>query len=699
MLSKDQVSEIIETELNGALGSEWGELEACREEALQYFQGEATGDLAAPAIPNRSSVVSTDVEEVIEWIMPVLLKTFTQADEAVKFEPYDLADEPQAEQATDYTNYVFYKDNPGFLVLYQWFKDALLLKNGYVKTYYDETTKVTTEEYSGLTDMEFQLLVMDPEVEVLEHTAELLEGQGAMAMPMVAHDLKLKRTHTDGKVTVDNCPPENILVNNDHRSPMLANARFVAHEEIKTASELRGMGVSQKKIDQMPRYDQDWDEISRDSVSDENTSVDSKDPSQEKYRVYDCYILMDYDEDGISERRRVLYVRKGHILINEEFDNVPIPALTPIINPHRHIGRSIFDRIKEIAKQKTYVWRSLMDNLYFQTNARTAVNANKVNIADMLVDQPGGVIRVNGEPGPNLMPVVTPQASSSAYQMIEFLDKLRDGRTGIGPEMMGQNISLSNDTAHGIERLMSAKEELIGLIARLFAETGVKDLMLQIHALSIKHPNRKRVVQLRGEYVQVDPSEWRERTSMTATVGLGTGDELKKQQAMNQITQEQLTIIQSGGLIANQENAYRALIDKYKLAGIDARSYFTDPKTVTPPQPKPDPQVVQIEAFREVEMAKLQVKNRELDIKKAETLVDIQNGRDKQQLEAQKVANDKQAEGLKISADIQAKADELALKEAELEVKAQELALKEREIELKYTTEVQTPEAEVEISD
>ncbi|MCG7904397.1 MAG: hypothetical protein JAY60_18470 [Candidatus Thiodiazotropha weberae] len=633
MLSDREISNILEAEISSALGAEWGELKTDREEALNYFQGLPVGELSAPSIPNRSNVVSTDVEEVIEWILPALLKTFTQTDEAVRFEPTGVEDEALANQESDYTNYVFYKDNPGFLILYTWFKDALLLKNGYVKPYFDEDQEVKTENYTNLTDVEFSLLVNDPEVEVIGHN-EIFSQEGLQSV--IYHDLEIKRTRKHGQVKIDNCPPEHILVNSDHRSVLLHDARFVAHVEIKTASALREMGIPQKVIDGLPTFDIDLDDINRNTVTEEDDEDDSDDPSQRKYEVHDCYINIDQDQDGIAERRRILYVRGNHILENEAFDNVPFPSLTPIINPHRHVGRSIFDRIKEIAKQKTFVWRSLMDNLYFQTNARVAINENKVNIADMLDSRPGGVARVDGAPSENIMPIVTPQASSSAYQMIEFLDNLRDGRTGIGPEMMGQNINVSNDTAHGMERLMTAKEELIGLIARVFAETGVKELFLQIHALLIKHQNKQKIIKLRGSYVPVNPSEWRERTSMTVNVGLGTGDQMKKTVAMNQITQEQLTIIQSGGLVANQQNAYKALVDKYKLAGIDARSYFTDPSTVQPPPPKPDPQVMQIQAYREIEMAKVKNKADELKIEKAKVLAEMQFSQGKQMTDEQK---------------------------------------------------------------
>jgi hypothetical protein len=687
MLSDTKVAQILETEISSALGStESSELQIERGAALDFYNGRPVGDLSPPDIPGRSEVVSTDVEEVVEWILPSLLKTFTQTDEAVRFDAATAEDEEQAQQETDYCNYVFYKDNGGFLTLYSWFKDALLLKNGYVKTYYDESIDVTYETYSCLSEYEMAEIVNDDDVEVQQATPKTKPVETEMGVvDMPVYDLFVKRTAKRKRVVQIPCPPENTIVNADHQSISLKDARFVAHEEVVTASDLRSMGVSQSLIERLPKYGQEMDEVGRNTLSEEEKFDYSDDKSQDKYRLYDCYVLMDYDEDGIAERRRILFVRGnvhdgkqklGNIIDNEPFDCVQLSALAPYINPHRHIGRSIYDRIKEIQKQKTYVWRSLMDNLYFQTNSRTAINENKVNVSDMLLNGPGNLVRVDGEPGAHIMPIVTPAATSSSYKMIEFIDNLRNGRTGIGPDAMGQNFDISNDTAHGIERIMSAKEELVGLIARIFAETGVKDMFLQLHSLLIKHPDKERVVKLRGSYIQVDPSEWRERTSMTVKVGLGTGDQLKKQMAMEKLTQDQKALAQMGGKMVNEQVVYKALLDKYKLAGVDARQYFTDPNTVPDKPKQPDPQMMLLQLQAKIEQDKTAVRMEELKVEKAKMLMAAHADQNKTMTTEQKNANDQRLKEMKMLFDMEIQKEKIDQEEERIAIDAYEAGMK-----------------------
>ena len=137
-----------------------GELEDQRRKALEYYNGEPFGN----ELDGRSSVVSTDVMDVVEWSMPILMRIFGSGDEIGRFEPQNPDDVEAAEQATDYCNYVFFRQNDGFTLLYDVMKDALLSKTGIFKIVWKEDEEVERESYEGLSDEEFQLLVMDDAV-------------------------------------------------------------------------------------------------------------------------------------------------------------------------------------------------------------------------------------------------------------------------------------------------------------------------------------------------------------------------------------------------------------------------------------------------------------------------------------------------------------------------------------------------------
>ncbi len=649
-LSDDQLKRILDQEIESAIGP-GGDLAADRAEAMDYFLGEATGALVAPDAEGRSKVVSSDTADVIHWILPQLIDAFTESSEVVRFSATSEEDVPAAEQESDYINYVF-EENQGMLVYYTWFLDALLQRNGTVTTFWDETDKATTETYSGLTFAELGQLDQDPELEFIEHTERLDEDAipDPFAEPVMLHDVTAKRTVTQGTAVVKPVPPESVLVNADHNSITLQDARFVARTEIKTASELVEMGFDQKQIDLLPSYDTDPDSDDRTTTTDEQHTDDSVDPAMRLIQVYMCYPLVDYNQDGIAERRAIIYVKGSEILENEEADCVPMSSISPFIQPHRHIGRSIFDLVKRVQEQKTYIWRSILDNFYLSNNQRVEVDINKVNLEDLSVNRPGGIVR-SKQMG-SVQPIPVMPLGAAGYQALEYMDKTREETTGVGPNMMGQNINVGGDTAHAVERMTSMKERLVAMIGKLFAETGVKDMFRQLHAVLVKNQDKEERTQLRGEWVQINPSEWGERTRLKMHIGGGEGERMKKRAALDHVLMAQEKLI--GTNLLTEENIHNALSDYGKLSGLqDQGRYFTDPKTAQPKQPQPDPTQQALELQQQVEMQKAKVAELNLQLKQQADGADAQLAQRKQ------------------LADEQFRERELELRENELEMKYQ----------------------------
>ncbi|WP_334362409.1 portal protein [Bradyrhizobium sp. AZCC 1578] len=132
------------------------DLAAERSDAMDYYLGDMSKDM--PAQDGRSKAVSTDVADTIEGLMPNLMDIFAGSDEVVRFEPVGPEDEEAAQQETDYVNHVFMQQNPGFMVLYSFIKDALLSKVGIVKVWWEESEQEERETYYDLTDDQFALL-------------------------------------------------------------------------------------------------------------------------------------------------------------------------------------------------------------------------------------------------------------------------------------------------------------------------------------------------------------------------------------------------------------------------------------------------------------------------------------------------------------------------------------------------------------
>ncbi len=612
-LTELELKSIVTSELSDAAGYVGGELSDQRAKAMDYYLGEPFGN----EMEGRSQVVSTDVADTIEWILPSLLKTFAASDQAVRFDAEGPEDEQQAEQETDYCNYVFYKENEGFLILYSWFKDALLQKNGIVKIYWDESTKVTREEYENLGDDEFYKLLMDEELEPKEHTErQILEvvetEQGPVQQPVTVHDVVFQRTKKRGKVAIDPLPPEEFKINKDHNSLSLADAHFCAHTVERTISDLIEMGYDRKKVEDLGSdgtSGETEEEIAREHLDDESSGTSRNDKAMKKVKVNECYIRVDYDGDGIAELRKVT-LAGNEVLDNEEVDRIPFEAITPIILTHKFFGLSVADIVMDLQLIKSTLWRQMLDNLYLTNNPMREVVEGQVNLDDAMVSRPGGLVR-SKQPG-MINNLDIPFMAGASFPMLEYVDKIRQQRTGVSDTLQGQNQSLLNDTAHGIERLMSAAESRVELIARIFAETGIKGVFRQMRELLQKHQDKKKVIKLRNKWVDVDPREWRERMNMTAKVGLGTGDRLKLASTMQGVLEIQQNMIAGGmTMLVNPKNIYNAVNDFAKYNGLnDAQAYFTDPDTVKqePAKEQPNPLAEQENIRGQYKLQETQIK-------------------------------------------------------------------------------------------
>jgi len=580
-----------------------------REKAMEYYYGLPLGN----EVDGRSQYVDSSVMDTIEWIKPSLMRVFASGDEMVTFAPHGPEDVEAAKQATDYVNYIFTKDNPGWEILYTWFTDALLQKNGIVKCWWDEYEDWNREEYNGLDEQEFNALVISPSIEVVEHTP-YQDDYG------MKHDVVLSRQSYVGKVRIENVPPEEFLISREAKS--IADARFTCHRVLKTLSELRimypdedldpqelGSGEDMHAFDEERLARFQFDDSRGLPWSDGN--MNSEDDSLQTYWLHESFMRMDYDDDGIAELRKVCSVGQK-VLANEPIDRIPFVSLTPVKIPHKFFGMSIADLVMPIQEIKSVLMRNLMDNMYNQNFGRYAVLEGQANLDDLLTQRPGGVVRVKS---PNaIMPLATPQLEQSSFSMLDYLDNLRESRSGVNKFSQGlnENALTSHTTATAVAATMTAAQSRVELIARCFAETGVKELMKTIYELVLKNQDHQRVIMLRNKWIPVRPDMWKDQYDCTVSVGIGNGN--RDQQLMHLTTMLQFAgdAMRGGLKIVNEKNMYNmgaALIKNMGFQNVD--DFLTDPDSV-PPQPDPREQM---------EQAELQLKQKELEIKAADIQV------------------------------------------------------------------------------
>tara|TARA_R100000479_G_C6392108_1_gene205603 strand:- start:361 stop:2367 length:2007 start_codon:yes stop_codon:yes gene_type:complete len=629
---------LLRNEIENALGYYDSEYSTDRVTLMDYYMGEEYGNEQE----GRSQVVTTEVADTIEFIMPSLMRMFTQTDEFVKFMPRQPEDVEGAKQATSYANYVLNCQNNGFVVLHNFFKDALLQKLGVVKVYYDETEDMTEEEYTGLSDDELTLLLQDPAVEIVSQNTEESgeEGVDEMGMPFsdysVSHDVVIKRMSYGGMIKVDNIPPEEFLVSK--RSSSLEDADFVAHRTTMKVSDLIQMGYDRELVEKYAGYtelDTTSEVQNRFQDVETNGDTDSSDMSMRDVLVVEAYIKADYDGDGIAELRRVVTLGQGfEIVENDTFDHIPFACLSPILMPHRLIGRSIAELIMDLQLIKSTVLRQLLDNIYLTNNARVAAVEGQVNLDDLLNSRAGGIVRMRQ---PNAVQVLQPpMVGQNAFSLLQYLDEIKEQRTGLSKASMGLDAdALQSTTATAVAAQMSAAQGKIEMIARVFAETGVKQLFRLVLTLCLHHGKKEQMIRLNNKFVPIDPSNWKHEYDLSVNVGLGSGQTNEKMAFLAQMAQKQEQILLQLGAenpLVNLQQYRNTLAELASMAGFkDASRFFKNPED-TPPQPQQPPPPSEAEMKMQFEQQKFQA---ELELQKAKQDAELALKREELQMKMQ----------------------------------------------------------------
>jgi hypothetical protein len=665
-MTKRELSAHLEQEISSALGYKDGKLTTQRSDAMDRYYGKKYGNEQE----GRSQIVTRDVADVIEWIMPSLMKIFTSGDKVVQFEPQGPEDVPMAKQSTDYVNYVMMRQNPGFSIIYQWFKDALLQKNGIVKHYWDDTSETLREEYKNLTEEEFTALLMDDNIDVKQHTENGLDQEGQQ----ITHDVVVNRTYEDGQVRIEAVPPEEFLI--DKYAKTIDTARFVAHRVKRTKSELIEQGYPKSKIDNAFNNDEaDYksERLARFSHEQDNAPEGDIDDG---IWVTECYLRVDYDNDGIAELRKVTKVG-DELLDNEAVDSVPFSSLTPIPMPHKFYGLSIYDLISDLQLIKTTLMRNLLDNMYLTNNGRYEVVEGQANLDDLMTSRPGGIVRVRTPGAVN--PLGTPQLDQNSFNMLGYLDSIREERTGVSKNSMGLSEGglKSHQTATGVGQVMTAAQQKIELIARVFAETGMKDLAKCVYQLVQKFEKPEKLVRLNNEWVSLYPQDWKDNLDCTAQVGLGFGNKDMNLMHLGRLSQTIQMIAQhpAAGMLLKPKNVYNLVAEQIKAMGMkNVDDFITNPGDQDVPQnqgPSPEEKAKQMEA---------QLKAKEIEVKMQKIQQESAIKQQEMQVDAEIAQQDLELKRQEAQVNMQIKAQELEIKKAELALKQQELVL-EREQE------------------
>jgi hypothetical protein len=697
-MRQTELKSILQAEIDDAIGFIESETVEQRKQALKAYLRQPYNN----EVEGKSQIVTGEVAEAIDGALPSLVRIFTGSDNIVIFEPQGPQDEASAKQATDYCNWVFLRDNEGVAILHDWFKDALMQKNGILKAYWENKEDITKERYFDLSDDELAMLMSDESMEIVEQDTTEFPIYDPMGQPVIdptgmpamgaTHNVIVQKRKKSGKVTIENVPPEEFLISKKART--IADSPFVAHRQMLTRSDLVAMGFNKKQIEGLQMDDAlayTPERVVRFSAGEQPYQVQTDDPSMQEIEVFECYVKTDMNGKGIATLTQVFYA-SNEILQDadgkeavEEVDYVPFHSICPIPIPHKFFGDSLADRTTDLQLIKTTITRQMLDNLYLTNNARVVAVEGQVNLDDLLTSTAGGVIRAKS---PNaVQQLVVQNVASQAFPMLQYLDTVQSKRTGVSDATQGLDPSiLQNVTAAAVASMQQAGAGKIELMARIFAETGVKSLFQGILHLLCKYQDKPRLVRMRGEFVEFDPRTWANQYDVAINVGLGAGNRQEQMAMLSMVLAKQEQLIAQYGP-ANpyvSPAQYRSTLGRMvEIAGFKDSAEFYKPITPEqdqmlsnpPPQPQQMPPEVQaIMARTQAEIQANQAKAQaDIQLKQQQQQIDMEMAQQKAALEMQLM---REKEAAKLMLEREKQQAYFAMKQQEFEAEAQLKAMK-----------------------
>lgn len=624
-MDDERLVQIIAEKINRALNRSDGEISERRQDMLDLYMGARTGRERR----GYSRFVTREVMEAVEWAMPTLVRIFTAGKKIVTFDPVGLEDEAEAEQETDVVNHVVMKANNGFLALYTFIKDCLINPTAYARVDVETEARTIVRRMHGLTPQALSRLMARDNVEIIEQDSEVVQvevetPQGPDLVDVEVFNVRYRQYLDKPYLVIEPTPGEEALVDDDFTGQDLDDAMFLAHRSKKDKSTLMRMGFAEDDLEGLGTGGLDDDASYNDEkehrafFEDESAGDDEDDEPDDALRPYWChdvYLWVDYNGDGEAEYRKVFLVG-NRVFENEECDYQPMVAGSASIIPHRHTGLSLAEMVAELQELLTTLMRQLLDNTYSTNVKRKFVSeaslAEDGSTLEALMDPLAEYVLVVGDPRAAVYPEQPQSILDSLLPVIQHAQQSVPMRTGVAPENNVDPDVLQQTTVGAFMGAMEKAGERIELIARVLAETGIKQLFRKVHELCRMYPDIATTVKLRGEWVDVDPTAWIERTDLTTNVGLGFNDKRHLVEMFANLLAIQKEMAPEG--LATPQHIYNTLEKLVEAGDIGAvEEFFISPNSPEFQPPEPPPPDQQQELYKAQAEAVLQEQARKRD--------------------------------------------------------------------------------------
>lgn len=688
-LDDDEIENIFSVAVQDAVNFIESDVSEDRIRAQRYFDGEC--DLGYEE--GRSKVVSTKVRDTVRAVKPSLMRVFLSSSKFVEYIPRGPEDVLLADQATTYMHWKF-QEMGGYRILSDAFHDALIKKMGIVKAYYEEKKSTKIYTFTGLDDMQFNAIMADPDIQILEHsetTEASMTQTPDMVMaqpPMVSHDVKIARTSYAGDIVVDSIPPEEFFFDRNARS--IEDCYVCGQRADMRVGDLVAMGF---EFDEVVDLDSSTDtdtivaqeeEARRGYSMNPNDDENAVDPSMKKVMVTEAYMRIDVDGTGVPTlHRAILGGSKYKLLTVEPCDEIPYAIFEIDPEPHTMLGRSLADITIDDQDATTAMLRGVLDNVAMTNNPRIGVVEGQVNVDDVMNNEIGAIIRQRA-PG-MVQPYEVPFTAGQTMGALQYMDSLVEQKTGVTRASAGLDPdALQSTTKAAVTATIQAAAGQVEVMARNLAEGGMRRLFGLLLRLTVKHADGERMMRLNGTFQPVDPRVWDTSMDLSVNVGLGTGREEEKAMAYREILGLQMQIFQAYGPtngVVSLTGIRNTLSDMMATAGIRNAERYFNPM---------DPQIEQ-QLMAQAQQAAQQQQGQQADPNAAylqaeqmKAQVKMQSDQQRAQLDMQKAQADhtRKLEQMRVDQDLQRDkmAQDLALSNTELlakyGIKANEMMIK-----------------------
>lgn len=596
----DEIIALLDAHIRDSVGHLDRTLATEREKVQAYYDGEKP----LPQHRGDATYVSQDVYNAVEGVKANLLETFGGSHDLIEFEPQGPEDVAMARQATEFTDFVVFRQNPGYRIFHDVIHDSLTARLGVVQIYWDAATEERTETFEQASADQLAAALSDAD-DIVDFTIDRDEG-GMLAGT-------LTRRISRAQCRIENVPPEEFLLRAGERD---ANERgvFKGRRTRKTRAQLKAEGFPARLIDDLPADGGDWDVAAETMERHRATGAwpfgDDMpgDADTARLWVYDCYLTANLD--ATRPKLWNIVVSGRSVLRCEQVADDPFVACNLLRRPHAAFGSSYADKVVAVQNAKTVLTRSILNHAAVTNNPRfVVVKGGLVNPRELIDNRFGGIVNVTRPDA--ITPMVQAPLNPYVFETVQLMDADKEDVTGVSRLAQGLNkdaISRQNSAAL-VGQLTTLSMQRAKVMARNFIEDFLKGLYLKVYAVVIANEDRGRLFDVAGGWNAVSPAEWGGRTKVRASARIGYGEQEKEAQLF----------LALHGLLAGDPvlsplygpGQRQALVAEYlKRFGIkDPSPYLAADPPPPPPAPPPDPaQAIQLETMRAA-LSQMQIQN------------------------------------------------------------------------------------------